>query len=202
MEIVLDLSPAAQHYSSRIEGITSSQMHLAMPMNKSVPIVLQPGNLFYGRTLTQGSIWQFSCTFIDKQILPVPIWISGLPFDLKKVQLRSFVRLPVALPVTYQINIEGADEPPARTSTRDLSGGGLQLIIKRSLPPGTTIDLALDIPEFGPITAKGAVVRVDRPQDTNVFWVAIKFILISEKDREKIIKFIFKKQLELRQKGL
>lgn len=177
-------------------------MHLAMPMNKSTPVILMPGSTFYGRILAHGAIWQFTSTFIDKTILPVPIWISGPPYDLKKVQLRSFVRLPVTLPLTLSIPSDETDEAPVGTTTRDLSGGGLQLILKKRLPVGTILRLTLQIPGFSPVAATATVVRVEQPPDTNIFWIAVKFSQITEKDREKIIKFIFKKQCELRQKGL
>ncbi|MDF2928641.1 MAG: hypothetical protein K0Q75_879, partial [Anaerospora sp.] len=35
-----------------------------------------------------------------------------------------------------------------------------------------------------------------------VFWVGIKFLEVQERDRSKLIKYIFKKQLEQRQKGV
>jgi len=177
-------------------------MHIAMPMNKSVPVIPRPGTKFYGRALAQGTIWQFTCIFVDKNMVPVPIWICELPFALIKVQLRSFVRLPAALPLKFKILSDSGDPVSIGTTTRDISGGGLQLITKKDLPVGTILHLWLDLPEFGPVATKATIVRSDQPPDTNIYWVATKFTEIVEKDREKIIKFIFKKQSELRQKGL
>jgi len=51
--------------------------------------------------------------------------------------------------------------------------------------------------------AVGEVVRVDRPQyERNIYWIAFKFIGLHERERSMIVKYIFKKQLERRQKGI
>lgn len=171
-------------------------------MKKAIPVILQPGTRFFGRTAANGFIWQFTCTYNDKRLLPVPIWISSLPYDLMKVQLRSFVRLLSALPLHFRIESDVEDPQPVESITRDISGGGLQLVTKNHLPIDSTLQLSLDIPGFGTVAAKAAIVRIVQPPETNIYWIATKFTEIKETDREKIIKFIFKKQSELRQKGL
>lgn len=201
VEIALDTSPSAQRFSSRIEGLTEKHMHLAMPMSKAIPVILRPGSKFYGRVVAQGSVWLFTSTFIDKSMATVPLWICEPPYDLKKVQLRSFVRLLAALPLNYT-NIEEDPNQSYAATTRDISGGGLQITSKQSLSVGASLQLAVSLPDFGTVHAKATTVRVDQPPETNIYWIAVRFTEIAEKDREKIIKYIFRKQSELRKKGL
>ena len=53
------------------------------------------------------------------------------------------------------------------------------------------------------IETLGTVVRCERPTDDSpFFWIGVRFESIQERDRQKIVRFVFKKQLEHRQKGL
>ncbi|MEN6413172.1 MAG: flagellar brake domain-containing protein [Veillonellales bacterium] len=194
-----------QQYHSRIEDITPTTIILAMPMDKSVPVLLSPGTVFFGKAIDNGAVYHFTSTFIDKKILPLPVWIASPPRDIRKIQQRAFVRIDAVLPVNIEIEDE-AEENSVRllqVFTRDISGGGIQAICKEPLKLGSQLRLQIDIPEFGRVETIGKVVRMEQPQDLrNLFWISIKFIDIPEGIRRKIIKFIFKKQLEHRQKGL
>lgn len=194
-----------QQYHSRIEDITPTTITLAMPMDKGVPVLLSPGNVFFGRTIEKGAVYHFTSTFIDKKIQPLPVWIASPPRDIRKIQQRAFVRVDAVLPV--HMEIEGEIEEDSvrllKVFTRDISGGGIQAICKEPLKLGSQLQLQIDIPEFGIVKSIGKVVRMEQPQDSRaLFWIGIEFIDIPEGIRSKIIKFIFKKQLEHRQKGL
>lgn len=174
-----------------------------MPMSKSVPIILMSGTRFYGRTIVDGTVWQFNSTFLDKKLLPLPVWIIDYPSDLKKIQLRSFVRIDTALPVKIDVlpEAEGGETVSLTASTKDISGGGMQLALRKSLPLGTKIAVAFELPNMGEITTEGTVVRIEKSADC-IFTAGIRFIDIPERERDKIIKFIFRKQCERRQKGI
>jgi c-di-GMP-binding flagellar brake protein YcgR len=191
-----------ERYPSRVEGLTDKHLYLAMPMNKGVPIILVPGTKFGGRVIADGVVWQFTSVFVDKKPLPVPMWIAELPFDLQKIQLRSFVRIQVGLTVSIDVINEEPDHPPIPATTKDISGGGMLLAIRQSLPTGTKVKASFKLPDFGNIQVAAEVVRSDSLSETGFYTVGVKFVEIPEREREKIIKFIFKKQCERRQKGL
>lgn len=194
-----------QPFSSRIEDITPTTIILAMPMDKGVPVLLSPGNVFFGKAIDQGAVYQFTSTFIDKKILPLPVWIASPPRNIRKIQQRAFVRIDAVLPVTMEFEDETEADSMRllKAFTRDISGGGMQVISKEPIQLGSQLQLQIELPEFGSVRTIGKVVRAEQPQDArSLFWISIKFIDIPEGIRSKIIKFIFKKQLEQRQKGL
>ena len=177
-------------------------MIIAMPMKKNYPVFLEKGTEFYGKVFDGGGAYTFKSRFVDKKLHPLPIWIVTMPSDVEKTQQRSFVRLDILLPVVleYPFNNEVV---LIKAMTRDLSAGGLQVICDRRIKVGKQLKLSLDCPDYGVFEIDGEVIRNSRPQeDRRLYWISIKFVGIQETIRDKISKFIFKKQLEQRQKRL
>lgn len=201
LEIILASVPE-EKLTSRIEEVNEKSMVIAMPMSKGYPILLSSGSKFFVRTVSNNASYQFTCIFIDKQLRPLPIWIVSLPNEIKKIQQRAFVRIDTMIPVEWQC-AESEDSEVTKTITKDISGGGARLISKQPIRLGTKLKIHINLPDLEQLQLNCEVVRVEKPQsDLPVFWIGTKFIDTPESVRSKIIKFIFKKQLELRQKGL
>lgn len=175
---------------------------IAMPMAKSVPIILMQGTKFQGRAVVDGMVWEFTSEFLDKRIQPIPVWIISKPYDIQKIQLRAFVRIDTSLPLELQVISEDNSQPVVSATTSDISGGGLRAVSKHQMHVGTNLKLIFDLPGMGKVQGSGVIVREEPLQDKLFYASGIKFTEIAEKDRDKIIKFIFKKQLERRQKGV
>lgn len=204
LEIMLHNQKKVEHYPSRIEELTPQYMAVAMPMSKGHPIILNAGEIFHGKTTAGGAVYQFTSVFKEKKLKPLPLWVVSLPYDIRKIQQRAFVRIAIAIPLELQIIDEQEEQQePYYVSTKDLSGGGLRIICQQPLPIGTKVLVKIQLPEMGEVQTNGEVSRNEQPQaDRQLFWIGIKFLDIKEFSREKIIKFIFKKQLEQRQKGV
>lgn len=202
LEIMLAAVPGRK-FTSRIEEVHADHLVIAMPMSKGQPIILNYGSKFFARLVVQQSAYQLTCTFIDKRLNPIPVWLVSRPADIKKIQQRAFVRLDSSMPVRWQFLTETEDAPLISSTIRDISGGGVRIITKNPVPLGSKLKVMLDLPGIGPLELPSEVVRIDQPQaDLPIFWVGTKFLDIPENIRSKIIKYIFKKQVEERQKGL
>ncbi len=173
-----------------------------MPMSKGYPIMFAKGNTFYGKVISNGSAYQFTSTLIEKSVYPLPVWHISLPSNIKQIQQRSFVRIDTRLPVSLQVIQQGELAEILHVITKDISGGGILLVVKNMLYCGDHVKLEIELPVQQPIRCNAQVVRVEKPQeDLMVYWVAVRFTDIAESDRTKIIQYIFKKQLERRQRG-
>lgn len=202
IEIILTSAPGKK-FTSRVEGIDSKGLTLAMPMTKGQPVILSSGSKFSIRLVMDNGAYLFTCVFIDKHLTPIPVWIASMPIEVKRFQQRAFVRIDTKLPVQWQICTDEGETPIISSSTKDISGGGVRLISKQAVPLGTKLKVYLDLPDTGKLELLSEVVRVEQPQsDLPVFWIGTKYLDIAENIRSRIIKFIFKRQLEERQKGL
>ncbi len=69
----------------------------------------------------------------------------------------------------------------------NLSTGGTFFIYKKDLGIGTLLDLKIDVPEsMLTVNCVGEVTRIDKPQTTSMFCIAIRFIDIGEQEKEII----------------
>lgn len=192
-----------EQYKSRIEEVAQDFLIVAMPISKGAPVTLRKGEIFSGRVFSDSLTYQFTSVFIDRRLSPLPVWIIGWPYNVTKTQQRSFVRIDIALPAFVTLNTDDNKAEPEKINvmTKDISGGGVQLISEKPLTPGSKIRVAVNVPECGMISAVGEVARSHQPQpERPLFWIGVKFLNIQEKDRTNLIKFIFKKQLEIRRR--
>ncbi|CUH96107.1 hypothetical protein P22_2195 [Propionispora sp. 2/2-37] len=193
---------------SRIEDITEEYMVIAMPMTKGYPVIIPNGSVVLGRVVSKGQVYQFESRVLGKRISPLPVWLLTLPTNIVKVQQRSFVRLDIVLPAKMQVltpdnETDEASLSDNRVFTKNISGGGLCLITGEPVDIGTQLQMEVEIPEQEVLRVIGRVARVEKPQnDRQLFWIGVEFLDVSESIRSRIIRFVFKKQLEQRQKQI
>lgn len=204
IEVIVGKKDFRVSYKTRIEEVSADSMMLAMPMSKGFPIILPAGEQFQGKVIADGNVYQFDCRYLDKRFTPLPVWITSLPFNLVKIQQRNHVRVDVSLKVHLQLQQnDQEDVVEFNTVTKDLSGGGALIVTKIPIPLGKMVSLTLSIPEFDTIVVSGEVIRREQPKpDQQLYWLGVKFTDITEKQRNAIIKYVFKVQLQHRKKGL
>ncbi len=70
---------------------------------------------------------------------------------------------------------------------KDLSAGGALFYYNKYLGLASLLDLKIDLPKStSTINCVGKITRIDKPQTTSMFCIAIKFIDIGEQEKEKI----------------
>ncbi len=124
--------------------------------------------------------------------------------DIRKVQLRKYFRLPIALDVNKEfVSSDSLEVHNEKCEAKDISGGGLKLYCNYHHELDDIVDCSFKI--NGVMTyAKGKVVRVIDLVDNEKFKynLGISFTAIKEFSRDEIIKYIFDQQRILRIKGL
>lgn len=202
VEIYTSRTLRGPHYRSRIEEIAPTHLTIAMPFDKGFPVFMAPGATIYGKIITDSAPYLFSSHFIEKQMTPVPIWMIAVPNELVKIQQREFVRIDAKLHVTATMIEQEEESTPIKLLVNDISGGGIRLVCPHPYPIGTNLLLAFELPDEEYIETIGQVVRVEQPQpDRTLFWIGIKYIGMKERERNKIIKYVFQKQLERHRRG-
>jgi c-di-GMP-binding flagellar brake protein YcgR len=94
-------------------------------------------------------------------------------------------------------------EPPQyEGQTLNISGGGMLLTTSIKLEAGDNIPLQVYLSSREHITATGRVERVEFLGTKGLCLAGIVFDLIHEINRDKIVAFVFQREIELRRKGL
>ncbi len=117
---------------------------------------------------------------------------------------RQYRRIPLEATLSFQELSFHKGEEPARSSYRDVSGGGLLLESARAYPLGTLLKLEIRVPGWGryqnhfgpvqdadsrPLVALGVVVRVEQ-MDPGGYELGIKFQNVYPDDLEALMKFV------------
>lgn len=192
-------------YDSRVEAINDSHIIVGMPIQKHSLIFLKEGTKIEVNYIYLKMPYGFIAEIERALTEPLPLLILKKPENHFKVQRRDFVRIEAILSVDYYIENEGEQKEPCvlHVSSRDIGGGGIAIIEKQVIPINTILNLNIHLPE-GNLEIKGKVVRwgeIDTSSTTK-YWMGIEFINILERERQKIIHYIFKRQRELRNRGL
>jgi c-di-GMP-binding flagellar brake protein YcgR len=126
----------------------------------------------------------------------VDVGIPGLllePLDEPTpTQRRDFVRVDALLPVIVELETQD----PVRGTTLDISGGGMRAVIPERLEDGEPVHVTIGLPNDAPIECEACTLRL---VDKETY--AFEFGEIDERDRERLIRFVFAYQRELLREG-
>lgn len=199
-------------YSTYLEALEDSTIRVAHPMFGSGLIPLMPGDEVMVEYIYNGERVGFPAQVLQRvtEEIPALILTRPAPGDIRRQQLRNFVRLDISLPIEYApsgltVGEEGAELLPGRTV--NISGGGALIVTGEPHPVGARLDLVLHLPDRL-IPAEVEVVRhepvpvVPGSGDVQEPRLGVRFTQIDERDRDQIVKFIFAEHRRRRRKGL
>lgn len=203
---ILDQRGEVQRYSSRVENLTEDRIALASPLKHRTPIFIPPGNfvtVFFSDKLT---VYNFRSRVVANVPERVPMLIVEAPEFLEKIQKREYVRVSINLNVLFSYQDEEEQTKEVWCKTRDLSGGGLMLVSNKAIQiaKGAKVNVTFQL-DSDNIYVNGELMRVYQELDISGIErqiLGVKFVNLSESNRQFIIKFVFQRQIELRKRGL
>ncbi len=205
-------------YYSNIQDITDDLILISVPSSESGrPIGLRMGDLLEVALTKDKKRYGFFSQVMGRRLEPFFMLEIRKPGKIYIAELREYFRVPVYIPYRAKIVVETYKEgkleytfPKELTLDKiffkghihDISGGGVFITADKKLEVGTLflMSFSLKEEEFRDIPCK--VVRrhiLDRAKEKEGY--GAKFHNIDEKVREKIIKFCFARQRELRREG-
>ncbi|HOM02076.1 MAG TPA: flagellar brake protein [Acetivibrio sp.] len=155
------------------------------------------------------SLYEFNGKVIGREVRHnISLLRVEITSEIKRIQRRDFFRFDCSIPVSYRIvdkpGIYDNQRKFTKSYTRDLSGGGVCIRLKERIETGQLLRCELSLNDFNKVSFLGRVVRLteyDKENDVYKYEIGIKFEEIEEKDRERIISYIFQEQRRLIKKG-
>lgn len=186
---------------------TSNMMEIHVPFTQGKIYTIHTGAELDVIFLKEKDTYMFKAVVTGrKNTEPIPmLWVKPVS-QIEKIERRSFFRMECKLPVRYHIigSTEEKDTEEIQMLdcyTRDISGGGVCLVTEEAYEPGTKIRASLKIgKQIGFI---GTVVRSVQIREKGkiLYEIGVEYKQIENRDREKIISYIFEKQREKIRKG-
>jgi c-di-GMP-binding flagellar brake protein YcgR len=135
---------------------------------------------------------------VVKQILParVPVMSVWEFLDMRVLQRREYVRIADKVPVRFRkeerFNMFG---PWSVGVTKDISGGGLQIVGKHSgdIAAEDFVEIELSLADGKPAQAIARVVRISS-WGAGASNFAVQFVQIHPADRRQIVQYVMSRQ--------
>jgi c-di-GMP-binding flagellar brake protein YcgR len=188
-------------YYSTIQNITDNEIYIDIPYLGKNPLVLMHYEKIDVKYITKSAAFAFtaSCLGVHKETETLQFYKLSAPTDneIKKIQMREFVRVPMMLDVEYYLP---DSEEKHKGTTVDLSGGGMKLATKNKLAEKQVIDLYFKIYKKRLVIdmeIKAQVVRSELvDQQLNTYHSGLKFLNLTRTMEDTIVSFVFEKQMQ------
>lgn len=180
--------------------------HFIFPEKKGIElIILQERNLFLCKSIVLGVKNNENYIYL----------VLSPPETIRIIDRRMYHRIPIDLKVSYlplpnSAHFHLMSEIPTDILANhkytsgiitDISGGGLRLQCSDNLEMGSQIIVCINVK--GRLSLLSKITRKEVISDPNetVYLYGIYFDIITEKEREKIIEFVFENEIHLRSKN-
>jgi len=186
-------------FDSRIEDFEKDLIHISMPSEKGVVVPLKPNTKLHISYVMDRGRLSFKSVVVDRFMDPLPTLKINKPDIIFREELRSFFRVDTRIPVKLMVDIDEGDiikQKLCEGKIIDMSGGGCRIFTPAPLKRGDIFEVF-----FQGVLEKLDSVKVEAKRVTRVeenFEVGAEFCEISQSERDKVIKYVFKRQVEMR----
>lgn len=200
-------------YQARVQDMEREHIFIDMPLKPGakIPTILPSGQVVLVQyRAIDGAQCTFQTQVTGRDIRQIPLLSLQKP-DYSQVhrhQRREFLRVPIS--ATFHlvfVNSENKEIVHADGIGHDISGGGVTFRVHKDLPihRDDIIGFRFLLPLEGKsqeVVGKARVIRVAPVDHYDRKLISLKFYELQEPDRQAIIQYSFKRQIEMREKGV
>ncbi len=204
IEIIISTNSGSQSYPSRVEDVDEGRMLIAAPLERGYTLPIRPNTpivIDYRDKNPKNQGRYQAPALVERRVSSktLPLLLISLTGDWAKIQERDFVRVEVLLNGTYAVLIDDQHITNKPCLIRDLGGGGLLLATSEALKKSAKIVISIPL-DNNQVEVVGSIVRIHPMDGMNEY--GISFTDIEERIRQEIIQFVFRRQVEMRRKGV
>jgi c-di-GMP-binding flagellar brake protein YcgR len=193
LEILVD----EKYFNSNIQDITEEYIAISIPIKAGEYVPLSNGATIDVIYYEEENCYKFQTSVIGRKFENIPILLIAKPKEIKKIQRRKYVRVPLISTVKYKnLKNESRTNPSTVEKSEylkavliDLSGGGMRVKVSEEIKLGDFLLVSITINEEETLIV-GQAKRIVK-DDEGRFSCGLSFELLDSSTRERIIKFIF-----------
>lgn len=151
LEILVD----EKYFNSNIQDVTQQYIAISIPTNAGEYLPLSKGALIDVIYYEEDNLYKFRSVIIGRKFENIPILLIAQPKEIKKIQRRKYVRVPLIETAKY-MNLK--NEPNTKLSTIDekkylkavlvdLSGGGMRVKVSEEIKTNDFLLVSLTVNE-------------------------------------------------------
>jgi c-di-GMP-binding flagellar brake protein YcgR len=195
-------------YDSVIRAVNEQGIRIDHPRQDTEAMTVAPGDEVDVYVQTGGRIYRLASRVRLVEQIPLEALVLEHPTEADHSERRQFYRLLTTISPRYAARVSADGEELERVEGRilDISGGGLQLQVRKWIPVGSRLRLIFAL-EDDPqeVDACATALSVVRPGSSHAaasYRVHCRYIDLPRTERERIVRFIFRKQIDFRKKGV
>lgn len=184
-------------YNCSIQGIAENELLINIPVKDGEFLILENGERLDVKYCSEaGRYYEFEVKIIGREKSDnIPMYKLSLPIDVRRIQRRNYVRVPVLKTVKYKLEEE---ESWCEATTLDISGGGMKIKARRKFKLNDK--LVVKIETSSRVVETEVQIKRCEKVNTNEYIYGLEFTDINENRRDNIIKDVFlvmRKQREI-----
>ncbi|MTI80175.1 MAG: hypothetical protein FH758_04700 [Firmicutes bacterium] len=201
VSVVKNTDGSGKEYFSKIQNIKDNVIYITVPYRGETPLVLMHNEMATLKYIAQNAAFVFTSTFLgthqETEVLRLYKFNEPSVDDIKRIQLRNFVRIPITLDVEF---LSPDSKENQKGIAVDISGGGMKLATKDKLKEDAVIDIYFILTtkkQELQMKLKAQVVRCTLAgEESGVYHSGLQFVDINQGTEDKICSFVFEKQME------
>lgn len=202
------LGDLAEAHMTAVEDVTEHDIAVLTPMKHLRTRTFAAGTQANAAYSYDRKVWRFATEFTGISS-DGAVSRLRLPTAIESAEHRRFYRLQTTVHALsiYRLIIDGDHLPDDDVSAIkgmvvDLSEGGLCFTTRQAVISGERLGIRADLPGVGEIHARLSITGIDEPARGNLNRrVHCQFTDISNADRDRIARYLMRRQLELRRRG-
>ncbi|WP_232735765.1 flagellar brake protein [Alteribacter populi] len=196
-------------YRSKVADLNNESIFIHFPVgvHDSKPHFFPEETRFKGWFLGKDdAIYLFESNVTGKLGGQIPVIVLKKPEkeNLIRIQRRQYVRVDTCLDVA--VGSVNNDFSAFTTTSLDLSGGGLQIVLPHDHSLSENMEVTAWLPlsfQSNPVEYVKAESKVIRIRNKNAsIRASLKFITMEENERQKVIRFCYERQVQHRKKEM
>jgi c-di-GMP-binding flagellar brake protein YcgR len=194
-------------FESVIRAVGDQGIRIDHPRQGDTLMEVAPGDELAVFVQNGGRIFRLVSRVRLVEQIPLDAVVIEHPAEADYSERRQFYRLLTTIEPRYAARIGAEGEELERLGARilDISGGGLQLHLRSWVPVGSRLRLIFTLDDDPQdVDAFMTVLSVVRPGSSRspVYRVHCRFVDLPRTERERVVRFIFRKQIDFRKKGV
>ena len=191
-------------YYSRINDFSQGKLVIAWPTARAIRLIAYADQMLDFYFVREGTPYSFSGIVDETSLEPLPQITVILSSAISAVQRRQNFRIKCLIPVEIIGNIkedahaETAAPIDIKTTSYDLSASGISIRHAKRIPEDSLLTVKISLPDDGPvISIPGNVIYSEYLSENKILYrTGIRYLAISEKERARIVRFVYRKQLQ------
>jgi c-di-GMP-binding flagellar brake protein YcgR len=197
-----DPDPAT--YRSRIENIVDEKLLVTWPTSAGIRMPVHADQMLNFSLVREGTAYSFTGLVDSTATEPLPQITVIINSEIHRVQRRQNYRIKSLVPIEISGEVRGSSGKEStlplffKTITYNISAGGIAIRNPKGVAEGSLLEAKLALPDQELIIKAPCRVVYNEPAFDNTILQqsGIQFLAISEKERARIVRYIYRTQLK------